>query len=53
MYTPYELFGSTAPFQPLPVTETAASRQLSLLCYPAMTDQDVERVIRAVRALWA
>ncbi|MFF0551039.1 DegT/DnrJ/EryC1/StrS family aminotransferase [Streptomyces sp. NPDC004311] len=37
---------------PLPATETAAARQLSLPCYPAMTDQDVERVILAVRQLW-
>ncbi|TLQ39334.1 DegT/DnrJ/EryC1/StrS family aminotransferase [Streptomyces marianii] len=39
--------------RPLPVTETAAARQLSLPCYPAMTDQDVERVIHAVRELWS
>jgi dTDP-4-amino-4,6-dideoxygalactose transaminase len=38
--------------RPLPVTETAASRQLSLPCYPAMTDHDVERVITAVHAQW-
>ncbi|MEV6404123.1 DegT/DnrJ/EryC1/StrS family aminotransferase [Streptomyces bobili] len=38
--------------RPLPVTETAAARQLSLPCYPAMSDQDVERVIHAVRDLW-
>ncbi|MDT0616602.1 DegT/DnrJ/EryC1/StrS family aminotransferase, partial [Streptomyces lancefieldiae] len=39
--------------RPLPVTETAAARQLSLPCYPAMTDQDVERVIHAVQELWS
>ncbi|MFE9846563.1 DegT/DnrJ/EryC1/StrS family aminotransferase [Streptomyces goshikiensis] len=38
--------------RPLPATEMAAARQLSLPCYPAMTDQDVERVIHAVRQLW-
>ncbi|WP_084195203.1 DegT/DnrJ/EryC1/StrS family aminotransferase [Streptosporangium amethystogenes] len=38
--------------RPLPVTETAAARQLSLPCYQAMPDQHVERVITAVRALW-
>lgn len=38
--------------QPLPVTETTATRQLSLPCYPAMTDQEVTRVISAVRTLW-
>ncbi|RLU82504.1 hypothetical protein CTZ27_29675 [Streptomyces griseocarneus] len=38
--------------RPLPVTETVAARQLSLPCYPAMTDQDVARVITAVRSLW-
>ncbi|MEU3904080.1 DegT/DnrJ/EryC1/StrS family aminotransferase [Streptomyces goshikiensis] len=38
--------------RPLPVTEMAAARQLSLPCYPAMTDQDVDRVIHAVRQLW-
>ncbi|MGV9601302.1 DegT/DnrJ/EryC1/StrS family aminotransferase [Streptosporangium sandarakinum] len=38
--------------RPLPVTETAAARQLSLPCYPAMTDQQVERVITAVHELW-
>lgn len=38
--------------RPLPATETAATRQLSLPCYPAMTHQDVERVIHAVRQLW-
>ncbi|GLW06241.1 spore coat polysaccharide biosynthesis protein SpsC [Microtetraspora sp. NBRC 13810] len=37
---------------PLPVTETAAARQLSLPCYPAMTDDQVTQVITAVRALW-
>ncbi|MFF3208101.1 DegT/DnrJ/EryC1/StrS family aminotransferase [Streptomyces sp. NPDC002962] len=36
----------------LPVTETAAARQLSLPCYPAMTDEHVDRVINAVRDLW-
>lgn len=39
--------------RPLPVTERAAARQLSLPCFPAMTDHDVERVIHAVRELWA
>ncbi|MEV3999019.1 DegT/DnrJ/EryC1/StrS aminotransferase family protein [Streptomyces halstedii] len=39
--------------RPLPVTERAAARQLSLPCFPAMTDHDVERVICAVRELWA
>ncbi|KAB7835573.1 DegT/DnrJ/EryC1/StrS family aminotransferase [Streptomyces mobaraensis] len=38
--------------RPLPVTETAAARQLSLPCYPAMTAQDIDRVIEAVRGLW-
>ncbi|MEU5632234.1 DegT/DnrJ/EryC1/StrS family aminotransferase [Streptomyces rishiriensis] len=38
--------------RPLPVTETAAARQLSLPCYPAMTDEHVDRVINAVRDLW-
>ncbi|MEV4098716.1 DegT/DnrJ/EryC1/StrS family aminotransferase [Nonomuraea sp. NPDC049649] len=38
--------------RPLPVTE-AAARQLSLPCYPAMTDDQVKGVITAVRALWA
>jgi dTDP-4-amino-4,6-dideoxygalactose transaminase len=38
--------------RPLPVTETAAAQQLSLPCYPAMTDQQVERVITAVHELW-
>lgn len=47
-----------APYQdlvthPLPVTETAAARQLSLPCYPAMTRSDVDRVITALRTLWA
>ncbi|MGW3185973.1 DegT/DnrJ/EryC1/StrS family aminotransferase [Kitasatospora sp. NPDC001119] len=36
----------------LPVTERAAARQLSLPCYPAMTDHDVDRVISAARAQW-
>ncbi|MGW4490439.1 DegT/DnrJ/EryC1/StrS family aminotransferase [Streptomyces sp. NPDC004376] len=54
-FKPVHLLG---PYQdivhrPLPVTESAAARQLSLPCFPAMTDQDVERVIRAVRELWA
>ncbi|MES9558020.1 MULTISPECIES: aminotransferase class I/II-fold pyridoxal phosphate-dependent enzyme [unclassified Streptomyces] len=54
-FKPVHLLG---PYQdmvhrPLPVTETAAARQLSLPCYPAMSDQDVERVIHAVRELWA
>jgi dTDP-4-amino-4,6-dideoxygalactose transaminase len=39
--------------RPLPVTESAGARQLSLPCFPAMTDHDVERVIHAVRELWA
>ena len=38
---------------PLPVTETAAARQLSLPCYPAMTETDVDRVITAMRGLWS
>lgn len=42
--------GSTA--QPLPVTEAAAARQLSLPCYPAMTDPQIDQVITTVRALW-
>lgn len=36
----------------LPVTETAAARQLSLPCYPAMTDDDTGRVITALHTLW-
>jgi dTDP-4-amino-4,6-dideoxygalactose transaminase len=36
----------------LTVTETAAARQLSLPCYPAMTPGDLDRVITAVQALW-
>lgn len=36
---------------PLPHTEHAAERLLSLPCYPAMSNDDVERVIDAVR--WA
>ncbi|MEU6331540.1 DegT/DnrJ/EryC1/StrS family aminotransferase [Streptomyces sp. NPDC047049] len=39
--------------RPLPVTETAAARQLSLPCYPAMTDEHVDRVINAVHDLWS
>ncbi len=39
--------------RPMPVTELAAGRQLSLPCYPAMTDQDVERVINAVNDVWS
>ncbi|MFC0862369.1 DegT/DnrJ/EryC1/StrS family aminotransferase [Sphaerimonospora cavernae] len=38
--------------RPLPVTETAAARQLSLPCSPAMTSQESDRVISAVHALW-
>jgi dTDP-4-amino-4,6-dideoxygalactose transaminase len=38
--------------RPLPVTEAAAARQLSLPCYPAMSDDQVKQVITAVRALW-
>ncbi|MGR6924208.1 DegT/DnrJ/EryC1/StrS family aminotransferase [[Actinomadura] parvosata] len=38
--------------RPLPVTEAAAARQLSLPCYPAMTDAQVTQVITAVHALW-
>ncbi|MBB2914255.1 dTDP-4-amino-4,6-dideoxygalactose transaminase [Streptosporangium becharense] len=37
---------------PLPVTETATARQLSLPCYPSMTSQDVDRVVTAIHALW-
>ncbi|WP_433501694.1 DegT/DnrJ/EryC1/StrS family aminotransferase (plasmid) [Sphaerimonospora sp. CA-214678] len=37
---------------PLPNTETAAARQLSLPCYPAMTAHETERVVSAVHALW-
>jgi len=37
---------------PLPVTEAAAARQLSLPCYPAMSDDQVNLVIASVRALW-
>lgn len=35
---------------PLPHTEAAGQRLLSLPCHPAMTDADVERVVRAVTA---
>ncbi|MEV7189785.1 DegT/DnrJ/EryC1/StrS family aminotransferase [Kitasatospora sp. NPDC093102] len=38
---------------PLPVTEQAASRQLSLPCYPAMTGHDIDRVTTALHTLWA
>ncbi|UBU17819.1 DegT/DnrJ/EryC1/StrS family aminotransferase [Nonomuraea gerenzanensis] len=34
---------------PLPVTETVAARQLSLPCYPAMSDDQVRQVITDVR----
>jgi dTDP-4-amino-4,6-dideoxygalactose transaminase len=37
----------------LPNTEQAARRLLSLPCYPAMTDDDVDRVIAAVRQAFA
>ncbi|MFG3438310.1 DegT/DnrJ/EryC1/StrS family aminotransferase [Nonomuraea sp. NPDC047897] len=37
---------------PLPVTECAAAQQLSLPCYPAMTDPQITQVITAIRALW-
>ncbi|GAB3474692.1 DegT/DnrJ/EryC1/StrS family aminotransferase [Nocardiopsis coralliicola] len=36
----------------LPVTEAAAARQLSLPCYPAMTHDQLVRVIDAVHAVW-
>lgn len=35
----------------LPVTEWAASRVLSLPCFPEMTEEDIEHVERALRAL--
>ncbi|MFB6893799.1 DegT/DnrJ/EryC1/StrS family aminotransferase [Kitasatospora sp. NPDC056327] len=35
----------------LPVTGRAAARQLSLPCYPAMTADDVQRVVGALHAL--
>ncbi|MEV7959060.1 DegT/DnrJ/EryC1/StrS family aminotransferase [Streptomyces sp. NPDC087532] len=38
---------------PLPITEKTAARQLSLPCYPAMTDEHIDRVINAVRDLWS
>ncbi len=38
--------------RPLPVTEIAADRQLSLPCYPAMTAEQVDRVITAIHSLW-
>ncbi|MEU4406209.1 DegT/DnrJ/EryC1/StrS family aminotransferase [Streptosporangium sp. NPDC023963] len=46
-----QLYRGTAT-RPLIVTETVAARQLSLPCYPAMTSQDVDRVIAALHALW-
>ncbi|MEU4792141.1 DegT/DnrJ/EryC1/StrS family aminotransferase [Micromonospora tulbaghiae] len=36
----------------MPHTERAADRLLSLPCYPAMTDDDVSRVIAAIRQAW-
>ncbi|GAA1400270.1 DegT/DnrJ/EryC1/StrS family aminotransferase [Kitasatospora putterlickiae] len=36
----------------LPVTEHAAARQLSLPCYPAMTADDVQRVLGALHTVW-
>ncbi|MEN3541154.1 DegT/DnrJ/EryC1/StrS family aminotransferase [Microbispora sp. ZYX-F-249] len=38
--------------RPLPVTELAAARQLSLPCYPAMTPADVDRVVTALHEVW-
>ncbi|MFD5082982.1 DegT/DnrJ/EryC1/StrS family aminotransferase [Kitasatospora sp. NPDC058406] len=35
----------------LPVTEQAAARQLSLLCYPAITDDEVQHVIGALHTV--
>ncbi|MEU8295620.1 hypothetical protein [Streptomyces pseudogriseolus] len=35
----------------MPVTETAAARQLSAPCYPVMIDTDVDRVITGMRRL--
>ncbi|PZT76787.1 MULTISPECIES: DegT/DnrJ/EryC1/StrS family aminotransferase [unclassified Streptomyces] len=54
-FKPVHLLGSYRDMahRPLPVTEQAGTRQLSLPCFPAMTDRDVERVIHAVRELWA
>ncbi|WP_433426391.1 DegT/DnrJ/EryC1/StrS family aminotransferase (plasmid) [Microtetraspora malaysiensis] len=37
---------------PLPVTDTVAARQLSLPCYPAMTHEDVDRVVVALHDVW-
>ncbi|WP_019545203.1 DegT/DnrJ/EryC1/StrS family aminotransferase [Streptomyces sulphureus] len=39
------------PSRPLPRTEYAGERLLSLPCYPAMTDADVDRVADAVRRI--
>lgn len=45
------IYSGTAT-HPLPVTETVAARQLSLPCYPAMTAEQVNRVITAIHSLW-
>lgn len=46
-----QVYSDTAT-RPLPVTETAGARQLSLPCYPAMTAKQMTQVITAMRALW-
>lgn len=43
----------TTPLPTLPITEQACLQQLSLPCFPGLSDAEVERVIAAVQAFFA
>ncbi|GAA0367328.1 DegT/DnrJ/EryC1/StrS family aminotransferase [Actinoallomurus spadix] len=46
-----QVYSGTAT-RSLPVTEKAGAQQLSLPCYPAMTEDQVVQVVTAMRSLW-
>jgi dTDP-4-amino-4,6-dideoxygalactose transaminase len=45
--------GEQGRASPLPITEAACREVLTLPCFPGMTDQDVDRVLRAIRSYYA
>jgi dTDP-4-amino-4,6-dideoxygalactose transaminase len=47
-YSPVHLFTIFAPQEPLELTESYALREVTVPLFPAMSDDDVERVVRAL-----
>ena len=47
-YPPVHLFTIFAPQEPLELTKSYAQREVTVPLFPAMTDDDVVRVVRAL-----